>query len=96
MSSLFRHNLNENRILNNFTVTKKAVVEILGSLNVSKSVGPDNLPAVVPSNCAKELTKSILELLDKFNKFRRLGTYPSALKIKINQVFKIKDQKQMW
>ena len=93
ITSLFRNNLDENRILNNFTVTKNAVVEILGSLNVSKSGGPNNLPAVVPRNCAKELTKSILELLDKF---RRLGTYPSALKIKISQAFKKKDQKQMW
>ena len=54
------------------------VVEILGSLDVSKSCGPDNLPAVVLRNCAKELTKSVTELL---RNFRRLGTYPSAWKI---------------
>ena len=70
--------MNENKILNKFAVTVEAIVEILGSLDVSKSCGPDNLPAVVLRNCAKELTKSIFELL---RIFRRLGTYPSAWKI---------------
>ena len=55
MSSIFKNQLNENRILNNFTVTEEIAVEILGSLDVSKSCGPDNLPAVVLRICAKEL-----------------------------------------
>ena len=54
ISSVLKNNLNDNRILNSFTVTE--VIEILGSLDVSKSCGPDNLPAVVLRNCAKELT----------------------------------------
>ena len=78
VSSVFKKSLNEIKILNNFTVTEEAIVEILGSLDVSKSCGPDNLPAVVLKNCAKELTKSIFELL---RNFRRLGTHPSAWKI---------------
>ena len=91
MSSVFKYNFNENRILNNFSVTEEAVVEILESLDLSKSCGPDNLPAVVlkgqlQKNCAKELTKSIFELL---RKFRRLGTYPSAWKIgTVSSIFK--------
>ena len=91
MSSVFKSSLNENRILNSFTVTEEAIVEILGSLDVSKSCGPDNLPAVVLRNCAKELTKSIFEL---FRNFRRLGTYPSAWKIgAVSPIFKKKGSK---
>ena len=86
VSLVFKNSLNENRILNNFTVTEEAIVEILGSLDVSKSCGPDNLPAVVLMNCAKELTKSNFEL---FRNFRRLGTYPSEWKIgAVSPIFK--------
>ena len=59
MSSVFKSSLNENRILNSFTVTEEAIVENLGSLDVSKSCGPDNLPAVVLRNCAKERNPSL-------------------------------------
>ena len=83
--------MNENKTLNNFTVTEEVIVKILGSLDVSKSCGPDNLPAVVLSNCAKELTKSIFEL---FRSFRGLGTYPSAWKMgAISPIFKKKGSK---
>ena len=77
VSLVFKNSLNENRVLNNFTVTEEAIVEILGSLDVSKSCGSDNFPAVVLRNCAKELTKSIFE---SFRNFRHLRTYPSAWK----------------
>ena len=91
VSSVFKSSLNENRILNSFTVTEEAIVEILGSLDVSKSCGPDNLPAVVLRNCAKELTKSIFEL---FRNFKHLGTYPSAWKIgAVSPIFKKKGSK---
>ena len=91
MSSVFKNSLNENRILKNFTVTEEAIVEFIGSLDVSKSCGPDNLPAVVLRNCAKELTKSIFDL---FRNFRRLGIYPSAWKIgAVSPIFKKKRSK---
>ena len=76
VSSVFNNNMNENKTLNCFTVTEEAVLKFLGGpLDVSKSCGPDNLPAVVPTNFAKELSKSILDLS---RSFRRLGTYPGA------------------
>ena len=81
VSSVFKNSLNENRILNNFTLTEDAIVEILGSLDVS----------VVLRSCAKELTKSIFEL---FRIFRRLGTYPSAWKTgAVSPIFKKKGSK---
>ena len=89
--SVFKNSLNENKILNNVDETEEAIVEILGSLDVSKSCGPDNLPAVVLRNCAKELTKSIFEL---FRNFRRLGTYPSAWRLgAVSPIFKKKGSK---
>ena len=91
VSLVFKNSLNENKILNYFTVTKEAIVEILGSSDVLKSCGPDNLPAVVLRNCAKELRKSGFELL---RNFRRLGTYPSAWKIgAVGPIFKKKRSK---
>ena len=91
VSSVFKNSLNENKILNYFTVTEEAIVEILGSLDVSKSCGPDNLPAVVFRNCAQELRKSSFELL---RNFRRLGTYPSAWKLgAVSPIFKKKGSK---
>ena len=89
--SFFKNNLKANRISNDFTVTEEAVVEFFVSLGVSKSCGSDNLPAVFLRNCAKELTKSTFELL---NKFRRFGTYLSAWKIEaVSPIFKKKGAK---
>ena len=88
MSSVYKNNLNEKRVSNNFTVTEDAIVEIRGSLDVSMSCRPDNLPAVVLRNCAKELTISIFELL---RKFRRLRTFTNAWKIgAVSPIFKKK------
>ena len=88
---VFKNSLSENKNLNNFTETEEAIVEILGSLDVSKSCGPDNLAAVVLRNCAKELKKSIFEL---FRNFRRLGTYLSAWRLgAVSPIFKKKGSK---
>ena len=91
VSSVFKNSFKKNKILNNFTMTEEAIDEILGSLDISKSWGPDNLPAFVLRNCAKELTKSIFELL---RNFRRLGIYPSAWKIgAVSSIFEKKGSK---
>ena len=50
-------NINENKFFNNCTVTEEAVLKLLGSLDVLKSCGPDNLHAVVLRSCSKELEK---------------------------------------
>ena len=64
--------------LHNISVTLKMVKKVIMNLDLSKTSGPDCIPAVILKNCEPELSYILAEL---FNKCLKESCFPDCWKV---------------